>query len=385
MHKCAVLILAAGRGSRFGDSKPKQYAQLGIACVLRHSIAAFSQHPAVQHIQPVIHPDDHALFSEAIEGLTVLPAVSGGATRQDSVLQGLQALQSLKPDIVLVHDGARPNIPSKMIDDVIAGLSERAVASIPAIPVSETLKRVGPDGMVQETVSRDNIVRAQTPQGFKYQVLLEAHQTLAGQVLTDDAAVMEKAGHAVQIVPGDPDNIKITTLEDLQRMSDLLSETRIGNGFDVHRLGPGASVILGGISIEHDRSLMGHSDADVVLHAATDAILGSISDHDIGFHFPPNDETFKGVESSNFLRFAMKRLAKFGGTLRHLDLTIICERPKISDHRDDMRASVASIAGVTVDRVSVKATTTEGLGATGRGEGIACQAIATVSVPHMPA
>lgn len=382
MSKCAVLIVAAGRGARFGDLRPKQYASLNGKSILRHALLAFAQHPKIHYTQSVIHPEDHSLFTEAAEELLIASPVHGGATRQQSVLLGLEALVAHNPDFILIHDGARPNVSAVLINNVIARLEEGAHGCVPAIPVTETLKRISADGCVQETVSRDKIVRAQTPQGFVFPLLLEAHRRCDGQSLTDDAAVMEAVGHTVTTVAGDPNNIKITERQDLRVMSDLLLESRTGIGFDVHRLGRGSSVILGGVSIPMDGSLIGHSDADVVLHAVTDALLGAISDHDIGFHFPPSDNTHKGAPSSTFLKFAVDRLTAQGGTLTHLDVTVICEKPKISPWRDDIRRSIASIVGASVNRISVKATTTEGLGFTGRGEGIACQAIASVKTPR---
>lgn len=381
MNKCAALIVAAGRGGRFGDPRPKQYAPLNGQSILRHALLAFVEHPKVDFIQVVIHPEDHSLFAEAAIGLPVAAPVHGGATRQHSVLLGLEAITAHCPDYVLVHDGARPNINSTLIDNVIASLDDGALGSIPAIAVTETLKRVSPDGTIQETVPRNNVVRAQTPQGFLFPLLLAAHRSCHGQSLTDDAAVMEASDHPVTTVAGDPNNIKITEVQDLRNMSESLLENRTGIGFDVHRLGPGTGVVLGGVTIPMDASLVGHSDADVVLHAVTDAILGAIGDNDIGFHFPPSDDTHKGVASSTFLEFAIDRLSASGGTLTHVDVTVICEKPKISSWRDDIRQSIASIIGTTVGRVSVKATTTEGLGFTGRGEGISCQAIASVKVP----
>lgn len=381
MTSCAALIVAAGRGSRFGDPRPKQYATLAGMSILRRALIAFSTHPVVTSVQTVIHPDDHDLFAEASMGLAVAAPIDGGATRQESVLRGLEALKTSEPHVVLIHDGARPNINAALIERVAAGVNDDFTGVIPVLAVPETLKRISEDGTIRETVSRENVVRAQTPQGFLFAPLLEAHRSFAGKSLTDDAAVMERAGHSVKTVIGDPKNIKITEAEDLIAMSELLAETRIGQGYDVHRLGPGDGVTLGGVFIPFERSLIGHSDADVVLHAITDAILGAIGDHDIGFHFPPSDPEHRGANSAVFLEFAMKRLDDRSGSLVHIDVTIVCERPKISTYRDQIRTSISAIAGTKTDRVSVKATTTEGLGFTGRGEGIACQAIATVSVP----
>lgn len=349
--------------------------------VIRHALMAFSGHPDVSHVQAVIHPDDHQKFTEAASGLALAAPVFGGETRQQSVRLGLEALSDINPDFVLVHDGARPNVKAETIDHVIAALSIGAPGAVPIVPIRDSLKKVGDGSQITDSVPRDNIVRAQTPQGFQFQALLAAHQRLDGQSLTDDSAVMENAGFIVTTVEGDESNTKITDAADLRIMNDSLMETRTGSGFDVHRFGSGDGVTLGGVFIPMDKALIGHSDADVLLHAATDAILGALGDGDIGIHFPPTDQAFKDAGSSLFLKFAMERLRALMGALIHLDVTVICEQPKLSTVRDQIRTSIASIADVPVSRISVKATTTEGLGFTGRGEGIACQAIATVRAP----
>lgn len=378
MPTCAALIVAAGRGQRFGGNLPKQYAPLRGERLLRRTLRAFSSHPGISRIVVVIHPDDAATFAETAKGFTDVVSVHGGATRQDSVRLGLEALAAAAPDFVLIHDGARPMVSASLIDSVLGAL-ETAEGVLPVVPVIDTLKRV--DGMrVGETVPRDNIVRAQTPQGFRFPGILAAHRQFAGEALTDDAAVLERAGHPVVTVPGDETNIKVTTMDDLARLTAVLSETRVGQGFDVHRFGPGDSVMLCGVSVPHSHGLLGHSDADVALHAGTDAILGAIGDGDIGQHFPPSDEKWRGAPSDKFLRHAFDLMTARGGTLVHLDFTIICERPKVGPHRDAMRASVARILGIERDRISVKATTTEGLGFTGRQEGIAAQAVATIKI-----
>jgi 2-C-methyl-D-erythritol 4-phosphate cytidylyltransferase/2-C-methyl-D-erythritol 2,4-cyclodiphosphate synthase len=250
---------------------------------------------------------------------------------------------------------------------------------LPAVAVVDTLKRVR-DGNVGETVARDNLVRAQTPQGFRFPLILAAHKKFAGEALTDDTALFERAGHTVRIVPGDEANVKVTTMDDLARMNAALGEVRIGQGFDVHKFGPGNAVMLCGISVPHTQGLEGHSDADVALHAATDAILGTISAGDIGQHFPPSDPKWRGAASHQFLSHAYSLLKARGGSLTHLDITIICERPKVGPHRAAMVASIAKILEIEESRVSVKATTTEGLGFTGRQEGIAAQAVATAKL-----
>lgn len=375
---CAALIVAAGRGQRFGGSQPKQYAPLRGETVLRHTLRAFAAHPGIQDIAVAIHPDDADLFAAAATGFAHVFPVHGGATRQDSVRLGLDALAAKQPDLVLIHDGARPLVGHDLIDRVITGLSH-AEGVLPVISVIDTLKRVKA-GDVAATVPRDDLVRAQTPQGFRFSTIQAAHHAHAGEALTDDASVMERAGHRVATVPGDETNIKVTTMNDLARVTALLSETRIGSGFDVHKFGPGDTVMLCGVSVPHTQGLLGHSDADVGLHAATDAILGAIGAGDIGQHFPPSDPQWRGVSSDRFLKHAYELLTRRGGTLTHLDITIICERPKVGPHRAAMVSSIATILGLSPDRVSVKATTTEGLGFTGRHEGIAAQAVATVRI-----
>lgn len=376
MTTCAALIVAAGRGQRFGGSLPKQYAPLKGETVLRRCLRAFAEHPGIQRVVVAIHPDDEGTFRDAAAGLPKVSAVHGGAARQDSVRLGLEALSIDAPDLVLIHDGARPMVSKALIDQVIAGLAT-ADGIVPAVPVIDTLKRMD-GGRIGATVPRENLVRAQTPQGFSFPAILAAHRAYAGESLTDDAAVLERAGGTVKTVPGDDSNIKVTTMEDLARLEAGLCETRVGQGFDVHKFGPGDGVWLCGLKIAHAQGLVGHSDADVALHAATDAILGALGAGDIGEHFPPSDPKWKGAASHRFLRHAFDLLSARGGTLAHLDVTIICERPKVGPHRAAMVASVAKILGVAESRISVKATTTEGLGFTGRQEGIAAQAVATV-------
>lgn len=373
---CAVLIVAAGRGRRFGGSEPKQYAALGGEPLLRRTLKAFAANDGLHHIAVAIHPDDRAAFDAAATGLPRVFPVIGGSARQESVRRGLEALAARNPQLVLIHDGARPMVSNALIERVRAGLA-KAKGVVPAIPVTDTLKRVEA-GEVRETVARESLVRAQTPQGFHFPEILAAHMAFAGETLTDDAAVMERAGHKVITVPGEDINLKVTTMEDLERVNALLAETRVGTGFDVHRFGPGDGVTLCGVRIPHSHSLLGHSDADVALHAATDALLGAIGAGDIGAHFPPSDPQWRGAPSHIFLRRAHELLVAKGGKLVHLDITIVCERPKVAPHRAAMVAELASILGVAEDRVSVKATTTEGLGFTGRKEGIAAQALATV-------
>jgi 2-C-methyl-D-erythritol 4-phosphate cytidylyltransferase/2-C-methyl-D-erythritol 2,4-cyclodiphosphate synthase len=377
----AALVVAAGRGTRMSGEVPKQYRALDGVPVLRRALMAFTNHPRIARVVPVIHPDDHAAFDAASAGLSVEAPVAGGATRQESVHRGLEALADAAPACVLIHDGARPLVSASLIDRVLGAL-DGAPGAVPALEVADTLKR-GDGATVAETVDRTGLYRVQTPQGFRYADILAAHRSAGSNDFTDDAAIAEAAGHTIALVPGDEANLKITLEDDLVRATAWLAaarETRVGSGFDVHRFAPGAAVRLGGIDIPHDQGLSGHSDADVALHALTDAILGAIGDGDIGSHFPPSDERWKNADSAQFLAHAGARLADRGGRIVHLDLTIVCEAPKIGPHRDAMRARIAEILAIGTDRVAVKATTTEGLGFMGRREGIAAQATATVSL-----
>jgi 2-C-methyl-D-erythritol 4-phosphate cytidylyltransferase/2-C-methyl-D-erythritol 2,4-cyclodiphosphate synthase len=380
-----ALIVAAGRGTRFGDAVPKQYLRLAGRPLLSHALGTFARHRRIEAVRAVIHEDDRALYDEAARGLELLDPVPGGTDRQDSVRLGLESLEALSPDQVLIQDGARPLTSAAVIDRVLDALDTMAGA-VPGLPVTDTLKRAE-GGQVVTTVERAGLYGAQTPQGFRFPEILSAHRAAAGERLTDDAAVAERAGLAVALVDGAADNLKVTGAEDLERAETLLAvagETRVGSGFDVHRFGPGDHVMLCGVRIGHDRGLIGHSDADVGLHAATDAILGALGAGDLGDHFPPSDPQWSGADSSRFLVFARDLVAARGGRVVHLDLTLICEQPKIGPHRAAMGAQVAELLAVSSERVSIKATTTERLGFTGRGEGIAAQATATLLLPRGP-
>jgi 2-C-methyl-D-erythritol 4-phosphate cytidylyltransferase / 2-C-methyl-D-erythritol 2,4-cyclodiphosphate synthase len=378
-----ALIVAGGRGARFGGPLPKQYRELGGTTVLRHAVIAFAAHPRITGVLVAIRPEDQELFDRAMAGLSVMPPVAGGAERQDSVRLGLEALAEHKPDCVLIHDGARPFPDAALIDRVIDGL-EQASAAIPALALGDTIKRVE-NGRIVETVDRSQLWRAQTPQGFHFDAILAAHRQMAGRVLTDDAAVAEAAGIAPVIVAGSEENLKVTTAEDLAAAERLLAahqgDLRVGQGFDVHPFGPGDHVMVCGVAIPHEVAPVGHSDADVGLHALTDAVLGAIGAGDIGMHFPPSDPRWRGASSDRFLAYAATLVRERGGAIGAVDVTIICERPKIAPHRDRMIERLAEILEISPGRVSVKATTTERLGFTGRGEGIAAQAVATVRLP----
>ena len=379
--------MAGGRGSRFGGPLPKQYALFEGQPVLRRTLAVFRATPGIDRIQVVIGPGDEAPYQAASAGFALPPPVEGGASRQQSVLNGLEALADQPPDLVAIHDAARPFVRPADIAACLKALSEAGVDGVVlGVPLADTLKRVDGRGAISETVPRAHLWRAQTPQVFRFPGLLAAHRAAAAlgahdaTALTDDAAVAERAGLRVVMVAGHDDNRKITTAQDLQQAATM--ETRTALGFDVHGFSPGNAVMLGGIAIPHAQALAGHSDADVALHALTDAVLGAVGAGDIGKHFPPSDPQWRGASSDRFLRHAVGLLEAAGGRIVHLDLTLICEAPRIGPHREAMVDSIARIAGVARDRVSVKATTTEGLGFTGRREGIAAQAVATVEVPR---
>jgi 2-C-methyl-D-erythritol 4-phosphate cytidylyltransferase/2-C-methyl-D-erythritol 2,4-cyclodiphosphate synthase len=330
----------------------------------------------------VIHPADRALYDEAAQGLDLLEPAHGGASRQDSVRQGLESLATTPPEQVLIHDGVRALVDAALIDRVLDGLDGHA-AVLPALPVTDTLKRVD-QGIITGTVDRTGLQRAQTPQGFRYPDILQAHRSFAWQAMTDDCALAEAAGLEVAVVGGAETNLKITEPEDLARALRLLTgglRPRTGMGFDVHRLGPGDGMVLMGVPLPGPWRLIGHSDADVGLHAITDALLGALGAGDIGSHFPPSEERWAGADSAVFLRHARDLVTAAGGLIEHVDATLICEQPKIGPHRPAMVARVAELLALAPARVSVKATTSERLGFTGRGEGIAAQAVATVYLP----
>jgi 2-C-methyl-D-erythritol 4-phosphate cytidylyltransferase/2-C-methyl-D-erythritol 2,4-cyclodiphosphate synthase len=383
----AAVVVAAGRGLRAGGDFPKQYRHLAGDPVIRSSLSLFAWHGEVHAVQPVIHPDDCQPYEAAARGLKLLPPVFGGATRQVSVYAGLEALGAYAPDIVLVHDAARPFCSSALVSSAIAACRATG-AAIPAIEVTDTIKRVDDTGLIAATLERAQLRSVQTPQAFAFAPLLAAHRRAAGEGrsdFTDDAALAEWAGLKVAVFAGERDNVKLTTAEDFDRAESRriasLADLRVGSGYDVHAFGDGDHVMLGGLRIPHERGLAGHSDADVALHALVDAILGALGDGDIGYHFAPNDPRWRGASSDQFLKFAVERLRKRGGRIAHLDLTIVCEAPRIGQYRDAMRRKIAEIAEVAVERVSVKATTTETLGFTGRREGIAAMASATVRLP----
>lgn len=397
MAKIVALITACGRGNRFnnsanfadGEGIPKQYLPLAGISLLRHSILAFLNHPKIDDVICVIHPDDMQLYEEAAIGLDLLNPVFGGETRQSSIRLGLEALREYNPDKVLIHDGVRPFVSKRVINGILETL-ETHPAVIPAIAVEDTLKKYS-DGKIEWTLERENLWRAQTPQGFIYEDILNSHIAFKDLHFTDDAALNEYAGIPVAIVPGSQNNFKITTEEDYERAKRMASmliqnvkeENRCGTGFDVHGFrakekNENNFIRLGGVEIEFDKKIDAHSDGDVAIHAAIDALLGAIGEGDIGDHFPPTDAKWKNCDSREMLKMANHLLKKKGGTILNLDITIICEKPKISKFKKQMKVELAKVLGISESRVNVKATTTEKLGFLGREEGIAAQAVVSV-------
>ena len=389
-----ALIVAAGRGFRASGPKPlipKQYLPVGGVPMLTRAIAAFAGHPKVDDVIVVIHPEDSGLYEAASQSFSsrLRPPISGGAQRQDSVRSGLEALAENPPERVLIHDAARPFVDAGLIGRVIASLDSHAGA-LPCLPVTDTLLRADA-GRATGTLPRDGLWRAQTPQGFRFDAILAAHRAAAkdGAAFTDDAGIAQWYGLDVALVEGSEANRKLTSAEDIASADELLrlrAPTRLGTqrvatGYDVHAFGPGDAVILCGVRIPHQKKLVGHSDADVGMHALTDALLGTIADGDIGVHFPPSDARWRGAASELFLKDAVARVKARGGEIVHVDVTFICEAPRVGPHRDAMRAKLAECLGLDVAEISIKATTNEGLGFIGRGEGIAAMATATVRLP----
>lgn len=378
----SVVIVAAGSGSRAGPGQAKQWRRVAGKTVLRWSVEAFLASGAAD-IVIVTTQDGEKALGEVLEGLRGWRAAPGGATRALSVRSGLAALERRPPDEpVLIHDAARPFLTTATIAGVMKAL-ETADAALPALPVADTLKRAEP-GASLTTTSREHLWRAQTPQAARRSTLLAAYAAWTGAEPTDDAQVVEAAGGRVAIAAGDPLLMKLTYPEDFamaERLAGAARITRVGQGFDAHRWGPGEEVWLCGVAIKHDETLIGHSDADAGLHALTDAILGAIGEGDIGDHFPPTDPKWKGAASDQFLAHAADLVAAKGGAIVNVDVTLICERPKIKPHRQAMRERLAEILSLPVDRVSVKATTTEKMGFTGRGEGLAASAVVAVETP----
>ncbi|CAH1672650.1 MULTISPECIES: bifunctional 2-C-methyl-D-erythritol 4-phosphate cytidylyltransferase/2-C-methyl-D-erythritol 2,4-cyclodiphosphate synthase [unclassified Chelatococcus] len=397
MPKIAAIIVAAGRGTRLGGEVAKQYRKIAGRAVLGHTLTAIADQSDIARIVVVIHPDDDPYYRDVIAALPMAvmerlaPPVPGGATRQLSVMAGLESLASEEqaPAFVLVHDAARPFVSRDLVGRAVAAGIAHA-AAVPGVKIADTIKRVDENGTICETPDRDLLRRVQTPQAFAFAPLLVAHRRAVDAGLTgftDDGTLAEWAGHSVHIFDGEAGNMKITSGEDIVEAERRLTPSttlisRAGIGYDVHAFGPGDHIWIGGLRLPHDQGVIAHSDGDVALHALTDAVFGAMADGDIGSHFPPSDPRWRGAASDQFLAHAVKRLRARGGQLDHLDLTIICEAPKIGPHRDAMRARIAAIVDVPISSVSVKATTSEQLGFTGRREGIAAQAVASVRLPE---
>jgi 2-C-methyl-D-erythritol 4-phosphate cytidylyltransferase / 2-C-methyl-D-erythritol 2,4-cyclodiphosphate synthase len=388
--RVSLVVVAAGRGARFGAAIPKQYMICAGRPLICHTLEALTRAHDFCAATVVIHPDDRDLYQAAVARLpeaaarALGPPAFGGATRQQSVRNGLQAQTDAAPEIVLIHDGARPFASRGLVARAIEA-ARRHGAAAPATPLTDTVKEIDGEGRIVASPERASLRAVQTPQAFRFDLILAAHRAAARADLTDDAAVAEAAGHSVFVFEGDPDNGKVTTLPDLReaeaRLGAAATEVRVGQGFDVHAFAPGDGVWLGGVRIPHDSKLEGHSDADVALHAIADALYGALGEGDIGAHFPPADPRWRGADSSIFLAHAAERVRARGGVVAHLDVTLICEAPKIGPHREAMRTRIAEIAGIAVGRTGVKATTSEGLGFTGRREGVACLATATIRLP----
>ena len=387
----AVVVVAAGRGERAGAAAegPKQYRSIGGKPVITRTLETFASWPQAERIIAVIHPDDEALFDNALRQVSDssrITHIHGGRTRQQSVLAGLRALAGCDVTHVLIHDAERPFIDHEMLDRVGTTLADGALCVLPAMPVADTLKRGTAHGHVIETVPRADLFAAQTPQSFRFETILAAHEAAAAEGrddFTDDAAIAEWQGLPVTLVAGSPDNVKLTVKRDIDMADEKLSrslvpDVRTGNGYDVHQLEPGDGVTLCGVFIPHDQRLKGHSDADVALHALTDALLATCGAGDIGDHFPPSDPQWKGAASHIFLAHAAKTVRDQGGTIMNADVSLIAEAPKIGPHRLEMRQKLAEVLGISLDRCSVKATTNEQIGFIGRREGIAAIATATV-------
>ncbi len=376
-----AIIVAAGAGLRAGGGVPKQYRAVAGQPLLRHAVKRLLGHPAITGVSVVINPECRALYDEAVAGLGLSEPIVGGATRQESVLAGLEALAADPPNIVLVHDAARAFVPDAVIDALVAAFDDDVDGACPALPQIDSLRR-GEAGRFCGSVDRDNLWRVQTPQAFRYPALLAAHRAAAPGA-TDEVAIALAAGLNVAITPGDERAFKVTEPDDFAKAEAMTTySSRAASGFDVHKFGPGTHVWLCGVQVLHDHGLIGHSDADAGLHALTDALLGTIAAGDIGDHFPPSDERWRGAASDQFLAHAATLVRERGGLIDHVDVTLICERPKVGPHREAMRTRIAEILGLGIDRVSVKATTTEKLGFTGRQEGVAAQAMASVRLPE---
>src|SRR3981081_466194 len=387
LKRTAAILVAAGRGLRAGSGGPKQYRSIGGRTVIFRAMEPFCRHPHIFAVQPVLNPDDTAVFNDAVSEVRYESPALGGTTRQASVHAGLEALASQKPDVVLIHDAARPFVSTALISRAIDAAG-RTGAAVPAIPVADTIKLIGESGNVEATPERARLRIAQTPQSFRFDEILDAHRRAARDGrsdFTDEAALAEWEGMTVATFEGDPANMKLTTPEDFireeARLGAMLGDIRTGSGYDVHAFGDGDHLMICGVRVPHSRGFLAHSDGDVGLHAPVRAIAGAVADGDSGSHFPPSDPQWKGAASDRFLKYAVDRVTARGGRIAHLDVTLICERPKVGPHRDAMRARIAEITGLSVSRVAVKATTSERLAFTGREQEHGATGPATIRLP----
>jgi 2-C-methyl-D-erythritol 4-phosphate cytidylyltransferase/2-C-methyl-D-erythritol 2,4-cyclodiphosphate synthase len=376
----AAIIVAAGKGERAGTSLPKQFVTIGGKALLAHAVTALARHPRIERTVVVVAEGQTELAAQALGDIQVDAIVIGGAERQQSAAAGLAAIGDAR--IVLIHDAARPFLPSSVIDRLIAAL-DTADGAIPGLSVVDTLAKAAEE--LGDVVDRNGLIRVQTPQAFRTDAIRDAHNRWTGTAATDDAQMARAAGYKIAVVEGHAMLDKITQPADFAEAERKWTQrliSRTGLGYDVHRLSEGEDLWLCGVKIDHEKGLAGHSDADVALHALTDALLGALGDGDIGAHFPPSDPQWRGAASHRFVEHAATLIRQAGGVIDHVDVTIICEAPKIGPHRDAMRMAIAGMLAVPIKKVSVKATTTERLGFTGRGEGIAAQAAATIRLPE---
>ena len=379
VHSIAAVVVAGGKGTRAGGPVPKQYRPLGGRPLIRWSLGRLAGHPAIHPVLAVIHRGFKEIHEDSVKGLDLLPAVCGGTTRQESVRNGLEALRDHAPDFVLVHDAARPFVSDHLLDTIVGTLAERQCGVIPVTVITDTVKYCSGDE-VTGTADRNRLVCAQTPQGFPYADILAAHRQADAGSFTDDAAVAEAAGMSIVTVDGDPANIKVTHEEDLVLPASQ-TEISTGTGIDAHALVAGDHVMLCGVRIDHDRTLEGNTDGDVALHALVDAILGGLGCGDLGQHFPPDDDAWRGRPSGDLVAVARDLMTQWGATLLHADLTVMCQKPRLAPHQEAMRRRVAGLLGVPGARVNIKVTSTDGLGFLGRSEGIAAAATVTLRRP----
>ena len=385
MTTCAVIILAAGAGQRFGGSLPKQYYKIGDKCILNYTFEKFIDSKFIDYIQPVINKNDNEIYDKKVSQNVkdkLLKPIYGGKRRQDSVRFALEKLKVQNPTWVLIHDAVRPLVSTKLINNIVQKLNEEKIGIIPILPIFDSIKKIDKLNNKQISVPRENLFTVQTPQGFDYKQITKLQNKYIKNNVTDDASLYELENIPLSFIDGDKDNIKITTKEDFLMVSDIMLETKTGIGFDVHKFTSGNEITLGGIKIPFHKSLEGHSDADVILHSITDSLLGALGENDIGYHFPDTDIKNLNKESKLFLMNANNKLKERNGKIIHSDINIICEEPKISPYRNKIVESISNILKINKTRINIKATTTEGLGFTGRKEGIACQAVTTIKIPN---